>query len=89
MGLEQGQLSLVNTTNELLGSKSSGSGLEIREYGRRDSSRWPRGTFYLQILALTSPQATLARSLGILRSRTHVTGFFSTSIRMKNGRKGT
>jgi hypothetical protein len=28
--------------------KSSGSGLEIREYGRRDSSRWPRGSLYPQ-----------------------------------------
>jgi hypothetical protein len=48
MGLEQGPLSLVTTTEELLGRKSSGSGLEIREYGRRDSSRWPRGTLYPQ-----------------------------------------
>jgi hypothetical protein len=29
--------------------------LEIREYGRRDQSRWPRGTIYPQKLALTSP----------------------------------
>jgi hypothetical protein len=28
-----------NTTEELLGRKSSGSGLENREYGRRDPSR--------------------------------------------------
>jgi hypothetical protein len=27
----------VSTTEELLGRKSSGSGLEIREYGRRES----------------------------------------------------
>jgi hypothetical protein len=39
MGLEWGPLSLVSTTEELLGRNSSGSGLEIREYGRRDSSR--------------------------------------------------
>jgi hypothetical protein len=31
-------LSLVSTTEELLGRKSSGSGLEIREYGSRDPS---------------------------------------------------
>jgi hypothetical protein len=31
---------------DLLGRKSSGSGLEIREYGRKDPSRWPRGTLY-------------------------------------------
>jgi hypothetical protein len=28
----------VSTIEELLGRKSSGSGLEIREYGRRDPS---------------------------------------------------
>jgi hypothetical protein len=32
------KLSLVTTTEELLGRKSSGSGLEIREYGRSDPS---------------------------------------------------
>jgi hypothetical protein len=39
VGLEQGPLSLVSTTEELLGRNISGSGLESREYGRRDSSR--------------------------------------------------
>jgi hypothetical protein len=39
VGLERGPLSLVNTTEELLGRNSSGFGLESREYGRRDSSR--------------------------------------------------
>jgi hypothetical protein len=48
VGLEQGPLSLVSTTEELLGRKSNDSGLEIREYGRRDSSCWPRGTLYPQ-----------------------------------------
>jgi hypothetical protein len=38
-GSGMGSLSLVSATEELLGSKSNGSGLEIREYGRRDSSR--------------------------------------------------
>jgi hypothetical protein len=37
--LERGPLSLVSTIEELLGRKSSGSGLESREYGRRDPSR--------------------------------------------------
>jgi hypothetical protein len=37
VGLERGPLSLVSTTEELLGRNSSGSGLESREYGRRDS----------------------------------------------------
>jgi hypothetical protein len=47
VGLEWGQLSLVSTIEELLERKSSGSGLEIREYGRRNLSRWPRGTLFL------------------------------------------
>jgi hypothetical protein len=38
VGLERGPLSLVSTTEELLGRESSGSGLENREYGRRDPS---------------------------------------------------
>jgi hypothetical protein len=38
MGLERGPLSLVSTTEELLGKESSGSGLESREYGRRESA---------------------------------------------------
>jgi hypothetical protein len=42
LGLERGPLSLVSTTEELLGRKNSGSGLESRDYGRRDSSRKPR-----------------------------------------------
>jgi hypothetical protein len=45
VGLKRGPLSLVSTVEELLGGgKSSGSGLESREYGRKDPSRWPRGT---------------------------------------------
>jgi hypothetical protein len=34
VGLERGPLSLLVTSEELLGRKRSGSGLEIREYGR-------------------------------------------------------
>jgi hypothetical protein len=48
VGLERGPLSLVSATEELLGSNSSGCGIESREYGSRDSSRWPRGTLYPQ-----------------------------------------
>jgi hypothetical protein len=36
VGLERGPLSLMSTTEELLGRKSSGSCLERRQYGRRD-----------------------------------------------------
>jgi hypothetical protein len=65
--LERGQLSLVSTTEELLGRKNSGSGLENREYGRRDLSRRPRGTLYPQKLEPTSPTSG-GRSVGIVRS---------------------
>jgi hypothetical protein len=37
VGLERGPLSLVSTTEELLERKSSGSGLENRNYGRKES----------------------------------------------------
>jgi hypothetical protein len=37
VGLERGPLSLMSTTEQLLGRKFSGSGLESREYGRRGS----------------------------------------------------
>jgi hypothetical protein len=39
VGLERGPLSLVSAIELLLGRKSSGSGLESREYGRGDPSR--------------------------------------------------
>jgi hypothetical protein len=48
--------------------------LESREYGRRDPSRWPRGTFYQQNLALISPTSG-GRSVGIVRSQTQATEF--------------
>jgi hypothetical protein len=38
VGLERSPFNLVSTIEELLGRKSSGSGLENRDYGRRDSS---------------------------------------------------
>jgi hypothetical protein len=41
--------------------------LEIREYGRRDPSRWPRSTLYPQKLALASLTSG-GRSVGIIRS---------------------
>jgi hypothetical protein len=44
VGLQRGPLSLLSTTEELFGRISSGSGLESREYGRKDSWRWPRDT---------------------------------------------
>jgi hypothetical protein len=46
VSLERRPLSPVSTIEELLERKSSGSGLDIREYGRRDLSLWPCGTHY-------------------------------------------
>jgi hypothetical protein len=63
VGLKRGPLSLVSATEELLGSNSSGSGLESREYGRRDSSRWPHDTLHLQKVgaSFTDKQRSLGR----------------------------
>jgi hypothetical protein len=72
VGVERGLLSIVSTIEELLGRKGSGSGLKIREYGRRDPSRLPRGTLYPQKLALTSLTSGVL-SIGIVRSRTQAT----------------
>jgi hypothetical protein len=79
VGLEWDPLSLVSTTKELLGRKSSGSGLENREYGNRDLSRWSCGTLYLQKLALTSPTSS-SHSVGIDRSQTQATEFSLVSL---------
>jgi hypothetical protein len=66
VGLERGPLSLVSTIEELFGWKSSGPGLEIREYGRRDKLCWPRDTpLPAEKLALTSPTRG-GRSVGIV-----------------------
>jgi hypothetical protein len=59
---------------ELLRRKCSGSGLEIREYGRRDSSHWPCGTLCPENLALTSPKSGVLL-VGVVRSRTQDTEF--------------
>jgi hypothetical protein len=72
VGLEWGSLNLVSTTEEVLDRKSSGCGLENREYGRRDPSRWPRGNLYPQKLEVTSPTSG-GRSVGIVRSQTQAT----------------
>jgi hypothetical protein len=74
VGLEQAPLSLTSRTEELLGRNSSGSGLEIREYGRRDLLRRPRDTLYPQKLALTSTTSG-GRLVGIVRLRTKATEF--------------
>jgi hypothetical protein len=75
VGLERSPLSLVSTIEELLERKSSGSGLEIREYGYGDPSRWSRGRVYPLKSALSSPTSG-GRSVGIVRSWTKATEFF-------------
>jgi hypothetical protein len=74
MGLERGPLGLVITTEELLERKNSGSGLESRDYGCRDPSRWPRGKFYPQKLALASP-TNAGRPVGLVRWRAQAKEF--------------
>jgi hypothetical protein len=74
IGLERGPVSLVSTTKELLGTNSSGFGLENREHGRGDPLRWSSDTLYPQKLAVTSP-TSCGRSVGIVRLRTKVTEF--------------
>jgi hypothetical protein len=74
LGLKRGPLSLMSTIEQLLERKSSSSGLEIREYGHRDNSRWPRGTLYPQKSALTSPTSG-GRSVGIVCSQTQAMEF--------------
>jgi hypothetical protein len=74
VGLERGPLSLVSTTEELLGRKNRGFGLEILECGRGIPSSRPRATLYPQKLALTS--LTIGgRSIDIVRSRTQASEF--------------
>jgi hypothetical protein len=70
----RGPPSFMSTIEELLGRESSGSGIENREYNRRDPLCWPRNTLYEQKLALISSTSG-GRSVGIVRSRTKVTEF--------------
>jgi hypothetical protein len=69
VGLEWGPLGLVGTTEELLGIKDSGSGLERQEYGLRDPLRWPRGTLYPKKIGTNF--ADKRRSLGRFISLTN------------------
>jgi hypothetical protein len=68
--LERGPLSLVNTTEELLGWKSSSYGLEILEYSLGIHRAVYETPLYPQKFALTTPTCA-GRSVGIVRSRTN------------------
>jgi hypothetical protein len=82
--LEQGPLSLVITIVELLGRIKSGSGLENRDYGRREPSRLPCGTLLQQKLALTSLTSG-GRSVGIVRSLTQATALLLAFVARLRG----
>jgi hypothetical protein len=70
--LERGPLSLVSTIEELLGRNNSISGLEIREYGRRNPPRSPRET-PLSAKVVTNFADKSGRSVSIVRSQTKPT----------------
>jgi hypothetical protein len=69
--LEWGLLSLVNTREELL-ARSSGSELEIREYGHRDVTLT---TWHPLSVKVDTNFANKRWSLGIVRSWTQATEF--------------
>jgi hypothetical protein len=75
VGLERGSLSLMSTTEELLGGNSSGSGLESREYGRRDSSRDHTAPSIRKRVG-TSFADKRRCSVGIVRLQTEAIEFF-------------
>jgi hypothetical protein len=76
VGLERGPLSLVSTIEELLERKSSGSGLENRDYCHKGSIALTNYAtpFYPQKLELTSPTSGSC-SVGIVRSRAQAMEF--------------
>jgi hypothetical protein len=78
VGLERGPLSLVSTTEELLGRNSSGPSLENSEYSHGDLLCWPRDTLYPQKLALTSPTCG-GHLVGTVGSQPKATEFFFMS----------
>jgi hypothetical protein len=75
VGLERGSLSLVSIIEEILRRESSGSGLEIREYGRRD----PSWTTWHPLSANVGTNLSDKRcsSVRVGRSRTKATEFSS------------
>jgi hypothetical protein len=81
VGLERGSLSLVNTIEELLENKSSGSGKEIRDYGRRESVTLTTWHHLPQKLALTSPTSGGSSVVGMCRF-TNPFFFFFTEIHL-------
>jgi hypothetical protein len=75
MGLERGPLSLLSATGELLGSNSSDSSLESREYGLGIRHADHVAPSIRKKLALTSLTCG-GRLVGIVRLRTEAVEFF-------------
>jgi hypothetical protein len=82
VGMKQCPLSLMSTIEELLERKSSGSGLEIRDYGRGDPSSWPPNSLYPQKSALTLLTSS-GFSVGIVCSWTKATVFVCLFVSSK------
>jgi hypothetical protein len=78
VGLEWDPLSLMSISRELLRRNSSGSGLEIREYSRRDVTltAWHLQPQKLALTLMTSG----GHSVDIVRSRTQATEFGFSDI---------
>jgi hypothetical protein len=63
VGLEWGPLSLVRTTEELIGINIGAPDKKTETNDRGETLRWPRNTLYQQKLALLRQQAAVARSV--------------------------
>jgi hypothetical protein len=74
VGLERGPLSLVSTTEELLGRKGRGSGLENRDYGLGIRHVDHVAPCIRNKFELSSPTSG-GRSVGIVLSRTQAMEF--------------
>jgi hypothetical protein len=89
VGLEHGSLNLVTTTEELFGTNSNGSGLESREYGRRNPSSWPRDTLYQQKLSLTRVHVELTNLPPSMSRSSRQFGILNISQRYRPARPVT
>jgi hypothetical protein len=86
VGLERDTLSHASTIEELLGRKSSGSGLEIREYGHKDPS--PLTTWHTLSAKVGTNFTYKRRSLGRYSSLTdsgHGVSRFDGKLKIFNG----
>jgi hypothetical protein len=63
VGQEWGLLSFVRITEEVLGRKNGGFGLENWINGHRDTLRWPPNTLYPEKSAITWSAAAVVRSV--------------------------